>query len=198
MKYNTQRDTLVMPEYGRGVQDMVELAITIPDREKRQACANAIVAVMARLQPEPAGQEDYRQKLWNHLARIAHYRLDIDYPVEILPEEEAAEHPAPLHYPMKRIAQKHYGALVESSLRYAASLPEGPERETLVQMVANQMKQDLFVWNRDAMNETLVAEDIERYTRGEVKLNLDDFRFAPVGMPSASQLAGVKKKKRKA
>ena len=60
------------------------------------------------------------------------------------------------------------------------------------------MKQDLFVWNRDAMNETLVAEDIERYTRGEVKLNLDEFRFAPVGMPSASQLAGVKKKKRKA
>lgn len=186
-----------MPEYGRGVQDMVELAITLPDRQQRQVCANAIVTVMSRIQPEQAGQPDYQHKLWNHLARISRYRLDIDYPVEIVTEEEVLAHPAPLHYPMKKIMRKHYGSLVESALKYAQSLPEGPERETLVQMTANQMKQNLFVWNRDSMDEELVAQDIERYTRGELTLDLDNFRFAPVGVPSVQQLTGNSKRKKK-
>ena len=98
---------------------------------------------------------------------------------------------------MKRIRRKHYGALVESALEYAQSLPESPERQLLVQMVANQMKQDLFVWNRDAMDEELVAQDIMRYTDGEVSLDVDNFRFAPVGMPSVQQLMGNGKKKKK-
>ena len=198
MQYNTQKDKLIMPEYGRGVQDMIELAITLPDRQQRQVCANAIVAVMERIQPEQAGQSDYQHKLWNHLARIARYRLDIDYPVEIVTEEEALAHPAPLHYPMKKISRKHYGSLVESALKYAQTLPEGLERTTLVQMTANQMKQNLFVWNRDSMDEELVAQDIERYTDGEINLDLDNFRFAPVGIPTVQQLTGnVKRKKKK-
>jgi hypothetical protein len=186
-----------MPEYGRGVQDMVNMAIQLPTKAERQACAQAIVAVMSRIQPEEEQQTDYREKLWNHLARIAHYQLDIDYPVEIIPEEDVMAHPQPLHYPMKSIRRKHYGALVESALSYAKSLPESPERNLLVQMVANQMKQDLFVWNRDAMDEELVANDIEQYTDGEVQLDTDNFRFAPVGMPSVQQLSGNKRRKKK-
>ena len=197
MQYNTQKDQLVMPEYGRGVQDMVNMAIQLPTKAERQACAQAIVAVMSRIQPEEEQQTDYREKLWNHLARIAHYQLDIDYPVEIIPEEDVMAHPHPLHYPMKSIRRKHYGALVESALSYAKSLPESPERNLLVQMVANQMKQDLFVWNRDAMDEELVANDIEQYTDGEVQLDTDNFRFAPVGMPSVQQLSGNKRRKKK-
>lgn len=197
MQYNTQREQLLMPEYGRGVQDMVEMAISLPDRAQRQRCAAAIVAVMRRVRAEQEYQDDMEQKLWNHLARISRYQLDIDYPVEITPAEEVTAHPAPLHYPMKRIRRKHYGALVESALEYAQSLPESPERQLLVQMVANQMKQDLFVWNRDAMDEELVAQDIMRYTDGEVSLDVDNFRFAPVGMPSVQQLMGNGKKKKK-
>ncbi len=197
MQYNTQKEQLVMPEYGRGVQDMVDVAVTLPTREQRQACAQAIVGVMARIQPEQENQTDYRQKLWNHLARISRYKLDIDYPVEIVPEEEVTAHPKPLHYPMRHIRRRHYGALVENALRYAQTLPESPERSLLVQMVANQMKQDLFVWNRDAMDEALVANDIEQYTDGEVQLDIDNFHFAPVGMPSAQQLSGGKRRKKK-
>ena len=197
MQYNTQKEQLLMPEYGRGVQDMVEMAVALPDRQQRQRCAAAIVAVMRRVHAEQDNQEELEQKLWNHLARISRYRLDIDYPVEIVPAEEVSAHPAPLHYPMKSIRRRHYGALVESALAYAKSLPESPERQLLVQMVANQMKQDLFVWNRDAMDEELVAQDIMRYTDGELALDTDNFRFAPVGMPSAQPVAGGKRRKRR-
>ncbi len=197
MQYNTQKEQLIMPEYGRGVQDMVELAVSLPDRQQRQVCAKAIIAVMARIQPEQAGQTDYQHKLWNHLARISRYRLDIDYPVEIVTEEEALAHPKPLHYPMKKISRRHYGYLIENALRYAQTLPEGLEREALVQMTANQMKQNLFVWNRDSMDEDLVAQDIERYTDGQIALDVDNFRFAPVGMPTTQQLTGKSKRKKK-
>ena len=164
MQYNTQKPLLVMPEYGRGIQEMVELAVGLPTKAERQRCAHAIVNIMARIQPQQSGQADYEQKLWNHLARISRYQLDIDYPVEIVSEEEAYAHPKPLPYPMKNIRSRHYGYLVESSLQYAKTLPDGPEKDTLAAMVANQMKQDLFVWNRDSMDDRLVAADISRLT----------------------------------
>ena len=183
MQYNTQREQLVMPEYGRGIQYMVDLAVSLPDKEERQRCANTIVA-------------DFELRLWNHLAKISRYKLDIDYPVEIVPEQEALEHPKPLHYPMQKIRRRHYGHLVESALKYAQTLPEGDERTALVGMVANQMKQNLFVWNRDSMDENLVMQDIKRYTDGQLQLQ-PDFQFASVGIPSNAQLANNGSSKRK-
>lgn len=197
MQYNTNRTQLIMPEYGRGVQKMVELAVAIPDRAERQRCANTIVTIMQRMQPQLAGQQDFLQKLWNHLARISRYQLDIDYPVDIVTEQETLAHPAPLKYPMKRILRRHYGHLIESSLRYAQTLPAGEERDVLIKTVANQMKQNLFVWNRDSMDENLVAQDISRYTDGQLDLDLDKFRFASVGVPSNQQLSGAGKNPRK-
>ena len=196
MQYNTQREQLVMPEYGRGIQYMVDLAVSLPSKEERQRCANTIVAIMGRIQPENNSAADSELRLWNHLAKISRYKLDIDYPVEIVPEQEAMEHPKPLHYPMQKIRRRHYGHLVESALRYAQTLPEGDERTALVGMVANQMKQNLFVWNRDSMDENLVMQDIKRYTDGQLQLQ-PDFRFASVGIPSNAQLANNGSSKRK-
>ena len=198
MQYNTQREQLVMPEYGRGIQYMVDLAISLPDKQERQKCANTIISIMSRVQPENADAADYEVRLWNHLAKISHYKLDIDYPVEIIPEQEAMEHPKPLPYPMKKIRRRHYGHLVESALQYAQTLPDGDERTALVGMVANQMKQDLFVWNRDSMDENLVMQDIRRYSDGQLQLP-SEFHFATVGIPSNAQLAnnGASKSRKK-
>jgi hypothetical protein len=196
MQYNTQREQLVMPEYGRGIQYMVDLAVSLPSKEERQRCANTIVAIMGRIQPENNSAADSELRLWNHLAKISRYKLDIDYPVEIVPEQEAMEHPKPLRYPMQKIRRRHYGHLVESALQYAQTLPDGDERTALVGMVANQMKQNLFVWNRDSMDENLVMQDIKRYTDGQLQLQ-PDFRFASVGIPSNSQLANNGSSKRK-
>ena len=196
MQYNTQREQLVMPEYGRGIQYMVDLAVSLPSKVERQRCANTIVAIMSRIQPENNGSADSEVRLWNNLAKISRYKLDIDYPVEIVPEQEAQEHPKPLHYPMQRIRRRHYGHLVESALKYAQTLPDGDERTALVGMVANQMKQNLFVWNHDSMDENLVMQDIKRYTDGQLQLQ-PDFRFASVGIPSNAQLANNGSSKRK-
>ena len=197
MQYNTQREQLVMPEYGRGVQMMVDMAVQIKDREERQRCANAIVKIMSGLLPSTTSKEDEQHRLWNHLARISHYQLDIDYPVDIVPQEEVQAHPAPLPYPMKDIKRRHYGYLIEQALNYAKTLPEGELREAFTKSIANQMKQDLFIWNRDSMDNSLVAQDIERYTDGKLNLNLDEFSFEPVGESPLQPSDGGKKRKRK-
>lgn len=196
MTYNTQREQLVMPEYGRAVQMMVDMAVQIEDREERQRCANAIVKIMKGLLPSTASKEDDEHRLWNHLARIAHYKLDINYPVNIIPQEEVQAHPAPLPYPMKSIKRRHYGYLVEQTLDYAKTVEDEEMRRFITENIANQMKQDLFIWNRDSMDNALVAQDIERYSGGELHLDLDNFTFDSVG-ESALQHAEGKKKKRK-
>lgn len=197
MQYNTQREQLVMPEYGRGIQMMVDLAVKIENREERQRCAQAIVKIMSNLLPSTTSKEDEEHRLWNHLARIAHYQLDIDYPVNIVPQEEVQAHPAPLPYPMKTIKRRHYGYLVEQALDYAKTLPEGELREAFTKSIANQMKQDLFIWNRDSMDNALVAQDIERYTDGKLNIDLDNFTFETVGESPLQRSEGGKKRKRK-
>ena len=196
MQYNTQREQLVMPEYGRGIQMMVDLAVKIEDREERQRCAQTIVKIMSNLLPSTTSKEDEEHRLWNHLARIAHYQLDIDYPVSIVPQEEVQAHPAPLPYPMKDIKRRHYGYLVEQTLEYAKTVEDEELRRALTESVANQMKQDLFIWNRDSMDNALVAQDIERYSNGKLHLE-DDFTFDSVGESPLQRLDNGKKRKRK-
>lgn len=197
MQYNTQREQLVMPEYGRGIQMMVDLAVKIENREERQRCAQAIVKIMSSILPSTTSKEDEEHRLWNHLARIAHYQLDIDYPVNIVPQEEVQAHPAPLPYPMKAIKRRHYGYLVEQALDYAKTLPEGELRDAFTKSIANQMKQDLFIWNRDSMDNALVAQDIGRYTDGKLNIDLDNFTFETVGESPLQRSEGGKKRKRK-
>lgn len=197
MQYNTQREQLVMPEYGRGVQMMVDMAVQIKDRAERQRCANAIVKIMSGLLPSAVSKEDNEHRLWNHLARISHYKLDIDYPVGIVPQEEVQAHPAPLHYPMKDIKRRHYGHLVEQALDYAKTIQDAETRKAFTECIANQMKQDLFIWNRDSMDNALVAQDIERYSGGSLSIDLDSFTFEPVGESPLQPTEGGKKRKRK-
>ena len=186
-----------MPEYGRSVQMMVDMALQIEDREERQRCANTIVKIMSGLLPTTTSKEDEEHRLWNHLARIAHYKLDIDYPVDIVPQEEVQAHPAPLPYPMKAIKRRHYGYLVEEALNYAATVEDEEMRRLITEDIANQMKQDLFIWNRDSMDNALVAQDIERYSGGKLHLDLDDFTFDSVGESALQRSEGRRRKKRK-
>lgn len=196
MQYNTQRDKLIMSEYGRAVQDMVRHALTIEDREERQQCAQTIVDVMANMQPALREQPDYRQKLWDHLAYISNYELDVEYPYPVTRLDAESTKPEPLSYPGKRIRNRHYGYLLEQLLTHLATMSENEERDELLQYVADQMKQSLFDWNRDAMDEEKIASDIARYTDGRILINLDEFTFGNV-IQGAAQSSGKKKKKKK-
>ena len=196
MKYNTQREKLQMPEYGRGIQQMIEYAVMIEDRAERQRCAESIFSVMMDMQPQLREQPDYKHRIWDHIAYISNYRLDIDYPFEITRLGNEAQKPEPMKYPMKEIRQRQYGHLIEEALKLLAEMPEGEARDELLAQVANQMKQSLFIWNRDAMDEEKVESDIAHYTGGKVKLDLESFHFAPVQTLPRQDGGGKKKKKK--
>lgn len=185
-----------MPEYGRAIQEMVLHAVGLEDRQKRQSCANTIVDIMANSNPSLRQLPNYREHLWNHVAFMSGYKLDVDYPYPVTRLDGEAKHPAPLHYPMKRIRNRYYGNLVEQQLEHLAQMPEGKEREAFMELVANQMKQTLYDWNPDAMSDEKVAQDIANYTKGSVTLDLSTFRFDPI-MQGKRQTNGSKKKKKK-
>ncbi len=195
MEYNTQREKLQMPEYGRSIQEMIAYAVTIEDKEERQRCAESIFNIMSSMQPQLREQPDYKHRIWDHIAFISGYKLDIDYPFEVSHLGEEAQKPQPLEYPMKDIQQRQYGYLIEESLSLLAEMSEGEERDALLALTANQMKQSLFNWNRDAMDDEKVASDIARYTKGRVVLDLETFHFAPV-QTLPKQDSSKKKKKR--
>lgn len=168
MKYNTNEERLRLPQYGRGVQKMVDEALTITNRQKRQDFAERIVEVMALLNPDMLGQPDPETIFWNHLAYMANYELDIDYPCDIEHKDPNA-HPTKLAYPGHRIHYRHYGHLVEQALEHLRELPEGnPMRRELTQLVTLRMKRYLSEARGGANENEKVARDVEQYTEGRV------------------------------
>ncbi len=196
MNYNTQREKMLMPEYGRAVHDMVQHALTLENREDRQRCAQTIVDVMGNMQPALRDQPDHKHKLWDHLAYISGYQLDVDYPYPVTRLDSDSAKPQPLSYPQNRIRSRHYGHIMEQFLAHLATMPEGEERDELTSYLANQMKQELYDWNRDAMDGQNIAADIARYTEGRVRLDLSEFKFDNV-IQGPQQSTGKKKKKKK-
>lgn len=184
--YNTERQQMAMAEYGRVVQDMVKHCTGIKDREERQQCAQAIVTIMANISQEKLANVDVQQKLWNHLAVISDFQLDIDYPVEIIKKEEVEGRPAPMALPQGRIHARFYGRILEQALDTLAKMPEGEERDALTCKVANQMKQSLFTWNPDVMSEDKVMRDIQEYCNDSVANALEGHQFAPLQAVSTS------------
>lgn len=176
MDYNTQRKKLPMPEYGREIQNMVEYALTIQDRNERLLCANTIVMIMGNMFPHLRDVPDFKHKLWDHLAIMSDYKLDIDYPYEITPKQEVNTKPAPLAYPMKPIRYRHYGYLLETLMKKLSEMPEGEEREELTMLVAGQMKRSLGNWNKDGMDDEKIAGDLSVYTQGNVQLDRERFQ----------------------
>ena len=168
-EYNTTREKLKLPEYGRLVQNMVEYAIQIPNREERQAYAQTIVNVMLGLNPKMKDVPDFQHKIWDHLACISDYKLDIDYPFEIKKHKAGDKKPERLSYPKNSIRFRHYGRLIEKALCELKDMPEGEEKESFTRLVANRMKRNLADWKGDGVQDTKVARDIAYYTDGQVQ-----------------------------
>ena len=132
MEYNTQQRTLPLPEYGRSVQNMVDHALTIEDRAERQRCANTIINIMGGMFPHLRDVPDFKHKLWDHLAIMADFKLDIDYPYEIVKKESLEVKPDMLPYPHNGIRYRHYGRILENMIKKAVDYPEGEEKKQLI------------------------------------------------------------------
>lgn len=169
IEYNSTRSKLKLPEYGRLVQNMVDYAITIESKRERQAYARAIVQVMIGLHPKMKDEPDFRHKIWDHLALISNYKLDIDYPFKISNHDNDSNHPNKIDYPKAHIHFRHYGQLLEKALEELKEMPEGKERDEFIRIIANRMKRNLADWKGDGIQDEKVARDIEFYTDGKIK-----------------------------
>lgn len=197
MDYNTTREKLIMPEYGRGVQQMVEHCKTIADKKERMRCAQSIINTMATMAAQTVDKEDFQKKLWNHFAAIALYDLDIDYPVEIERMDDENTAPEPLPYPQRLIKKRNYGTLIEQFNEHLATMSEGVQRDQLTLMVANHMKRDLSNWSTDSMSDEKVADDMAYYTDGKIQLTSQGYHLISDGELLSSRISTTVKKKKK-
>ena len=196
LDYNTQRERIKLNEYGREIQQMVDYCVTIPDREERQVCAEAIIDTMRKMNPSEQNINDRMQTLWDHLALMSDFKLDIDYPVEITTAEQMASKPEPVAYPNTRSPVRHYGRALFELFDTLKTMEPGEERDTLVRMTANQMKRCLLLWGHGNGDDEKVADDLARFTDGIIQLDLDSFRFDKIDVLSLAQQANKKKKKK--
>ena len=194
LDYNTQREKLLMPEYGREIQKMVDHAIGLATKADRLRCAKTIVRMMETKVPQVRDTADYQQTLWDHLYLMSDKRLDIDWPFDVSGAEKIHSKPDPVPLPQNRIRLRHYGKLVTELTDKLKTMPEGAERDELVRQTANQMKRDLLTWGHGSSDDEKVADDMARLTDGAVQLDLGKFRFDRV---TAIAVDEGKKKKRK-
>lgn len=197
LTYNTQLKKLKLPEYGRNIQQIIDYCCTIEDREERTRCAYSIIQIMGNLFPQLRDEPDYKHKLWDHLAIMSDFRLDIDYPYEIIKEENLDEKPKPVNYKLEKIKYRHYGKIIEQMIGRACTYPDGDEKDALVMLIANQMKKQIVQINNEDVEDAKIFKDLEMYSNGKIRLNpethvLHEFKIAPVAQATAS-----KKKKKK-
>ena len=168
--YNTEVEKLAMPEYGRNVLKMVEQMKAIEDRAKRSEQARAIVKVMETLNPQVHQQENFEQKLWDHLYMIAGFDLDIDAPYPAPAPEIIASRPEKIPLNTKPIKARHYGRNIESIIDLIASEPDGEVKTAMIRSLAIYMRQQYLIWNKDTVADQTIFADIERLSGGRVRV----------------------------
>ena len=177
LDYNTQREKLLMPEYGREIQKMVDHAVSLPDKEERLKCAKSIIRLMESKNPQLHDSENYEQALWDHLYLMSHRQLDIDWPYDVSEAEKILSKPEPMAHPSEGTHMRHYGRLIEELFEKLKTMPEGEERDELIRLTANQMKRNLATWGHGSMDDEKVADDLARFTDGKIQIDLNNFRF---------------------
>ncbi len=171
MEYNTQLEKLVIPEYGRNIQNMIEYCVGIEDREERNLCARAIIQVMGQLNPHLRDIADYNHKLWDHLFIISRFKLDVDSPYPKPSPESFNDKPEKINYPSGKIRYKHYGKTIEEIIKKAKNYEEGPERVELTRQIANHLKKSYLNWNKDSITDDVVLKNLKELSEGSLVMD---------------------------
>lgn len=174
MEYNTQRRRLPLPEYGRSVQNMVDHALTIEDRRERQRCADTIINIMGGMFPALRDTPDFRRKLWDHLAIMSGFRLDVDYPCGVTRKDSLAHKPDPVPYTQGSVRYRHYGRILQDMAKEAAALPDEPQRKVLACQLAHYMRKSYVSWNKDGVDPRKILDDLREYSGGVISLTPDE------------------------
>ena len=170
MDYNSNRKHLVLPEYGRNVQKMVDFALTVNDREERNKVAKSIIAIMGNMYPHLRDVSDFRHKLWDHLAIMSDFKLEIDSPYESPTKEKLAEKPEQIPYNTDHIRYRHYGKTIEALIKKAVEIDDEKEKDALILMIANHMKKSFINWNKDSVPDEKIFQDIIELSGGKLTI----------------------------
>lgn len=170
MEYNTQRSPLKIGEYGRSIQKMLDYAMTIEDRAKRNTMARMIVSAMAQICPQSKDLADHKHKLWDHLFIMSDYKLDVDSPYPIPIPQEQTNKPRALSYPDGKIEYPHYGKYIQKMITKISEMDEGKEKEILINRTAHYLKKSYLTWNRDSVDDKLIHENFSDMSDGRLKL----------------------------
>jgi len=174
LEYNSERNQLVIPEYGRHVQKMVEHCLEEKDKSKRTQMAEAIVEVMSNINPNHRDANDFKQKLWDQLHIISNFKLDVDAPFDKPDKEELFRKPEPLHYPQNHPKYRFYGNNISKMIDEAIKVEDGKLKEALVYNIANHMKKCFLNWNRDSVKDSVIFKHLEELSNGKLSLKPDD------------------------
>ena len=205
MDYNTQREKLILPEYGRYVQKMVEMVKAIPDREKRNEQIRAVVQVMAQLNPQVREMVDYKHKLWDHMQMMAGYDIDIDSPYPVPDRKDLETKPQPIPIEKRPVKAACYGRNIENMIMLIADREDDEAKREMIRALALYMRQQYLIWNKDSVADATIFADIERLSEGRLKvpegLELGaisaDATFSRPGMLQSGQGKKNRNRKRK-
>ncbi len=171
MDYNSNRKKMAMPEYGRNIQNMVDYVLTITDRTERNKATQTIIDIMGNMYPYLRDINDFKHKLWDHLAIMSDFKLDIDSPYETPNKSTFSEAPKKVPYSSHKLKFRHYGVMIEKLIEKAASFEPGEEKEVLIKLLANQMKKCYLTWNKDAVDDEKIYEDLNILSGGRIQRN---------------------------
>ena len=189
IEYNTEREHLIIPEYGRHIQKMVAHAISLEDREARNNCAKSIISVMGNLNPHLRDVPDFQHKLWDQLFIISDFNLDVEAPYPKPSREELAERPEPLKYPQNFPKYRFYGNNIKRMIDVAIDWEEGDKKDGLVITIANHMKKCFLNWNKDTVEDDVIFKHLYQLSDGKI-----DLRNSAEGLSDSLQLMKTKQR----
>ena len=175
MEYNTKRESLIIPEYGRHVQKMISHALTLKDKDKQQKCVDSIIKFMGQMNPHLRDIKEFTHKLWDHLHIMSNFELDLDSPYAKPEVEKLKEKPTRMSYPKNKIRFSYYGNTISSMIDVAIQ-KKGVEKEILTGMIANQMKKSYILFNQGSVDNNIIKLHLKQLSDDQLKLS-DDFEF---------------------
>lgn len=170
IEYNTERPSLIIPEYGRHIQKMIGYAVSLESKEKRNQTAKSIISVMGNLNPHLRDVPDFQPMLWDQLFIISDFKLEVDSPYPIPTREQLAERPEPLGYPQNHPKYRFYGNNIKRMIDVAVSWEDGDKKEGLILTIANHMKKSFLNWNKDTVEDDVIFKHLFELSGGKIDL----------------------------
>jgi len=170
LEYNSQRPKLIIPEYGRHLQKLIDIATETKDRDQRNKLAKYIIAVMGTLQPHLRDVPDFQHKLWDQLFIMSDFRLEVDSPYPIPSHELLSLKPERLPYPQNFPKYRFYGNNITYMINQANKMEESDRKNALIRVIANHMKKSYLSWNKDSVKDEVIFEHLYELSKGKIDL----------------------------